>query len=156
MGMRSHSEIWPEGFRECTKCLGIKPHSEFHKHKKCKGGFNSVCKVCRLPVSKRQYEGVSIELKIWGRAKRRARLNNIPFNIAVEDIIVPDVCPIFLKPFVLGDTNWSASLDKLLPELGYTKGNVFVISNRANRLKNDFTLDEFERIKKYMEERKTC
>lgn len=153
MARWSCQEEWSEGFRRCTKCNEIKKFLDFHKHKGCKGGYNSVCKLCRLPLSKSGYKNTSLELKIWGRAKRRAGLASLPFNIEVSDILIPDVCPVFLVPFIVGDTNWAASVDRLIPELGYTKGNIYIISNRANRLKNDFTLEEFDMIKKYMEER---
>jgi hypothetical protein len=35
-------------------------------------------------------------------------------------------------------------IGKLDPEKGYIKGNVWVISNRANTLKNDASLQELE------------
>lgn len=46
-----------------------------------------------------------------------------------------------------------ATLDRLIPEKGYVPGNVFVISDRANRLKNNATLDEILAIAKYIEDR---
>lgn len=36
----------------------------------------------------------------------------------------------------------SPSLDKIIPELGYVKNNVWVVSIRANRLKSDSSYDE--------------
>jgi hypothetical protein len=40
------------------------------------------------------------------------------------------------------------SLDRIRPERGYTKGNIWVISNRANTLKNNATLEELELLVK--------
>ncbi|WP_145960516.1 hypothetical protein [Novosphingobium meiothermophilum] len=40
----------------------------------------------------------------------------------------------------------SPSLDRIEPELGYVPGNTIVISNRANRLKSDATIDELRAI----------
>jgi hypothetical protein len=40
----------------------------------------------------------------------------------------------------------AASLDRIVPELGYVKGNIAVISNRANSLKSNATLEELERL----------
>lgn len=40
----------------------------------------------------------------------------------------------------------SPSLDKINPIKGYVKGNVRVISQRANWLKNDATYEEMETI----------
>ncbi len=45
----------------------------------------------------------------------------------------------------------SASFDKINPELGYVKGNVRVISWRANRIKNDGTAAEHRAIADYID-----
>ena len=47
-----------------------------------------------------------------------------------------------------------ATLDKLVPELGYVPGNVFIISWRANKLKSNMTIDELEKILNYMKRNK--
>jgi hypothetical protein len=44
-------------------------------------------------------------------------------------------------------------LDRLVPEKGYVKGNCFIISNKANRMKQDNTLEDFQRIVSYIQER---
>ncbi len=44
-----------------------------------------------------------------------------------------------------------STLDRVVPSLGYVKGNVRVISFRANRLKNNATIDEIRAILAYME-----
>lgn len=88
-------------------------------------------------------------------AKKRAADKNLPFNIDLDDIIMPEVCPVFgikLK------NNWggrcpapdSPSLDRVIPELGYVKGNVNVVSNKANRLKNSLTVQEIGAIWRYI------
>ena len=40
----------------------------------------------------------------------------------------------------------SPSLDRIFPESGYTKGNVRVISWRANWIKNNSTIEEIEKL----------
>lgn len=45
----------------------------------------------------------------------------------------------------------SPSVDKIIPQLGYVKGNVQIISNRANIMKNDATLEDVKALLKYME-----
>lgn len=85
-------------------------------------------------------------------AKQRAKRDGIPFDLTEDDLDIPDVCPVLGIPF--GTNQWydSPSLDKTIPELGYVKGNVAVISARANILKRDGTLKEFEALVSYLRE----
>jgi hypothetical protein len=82
-------------------------------------------------------------------AKQRARRGGLPFDIDVTDIIVPERCPILGFPLIpLGGkrTDATPSLDRIEAVKGYVKGNVWVISWRANRLKNDATLTELKAL----------
>lgn len=91
--------------------------------------------------------------RLWIGAKHRAKKKSVPFSLDQEDIkeLVIDllVCP------VLGiKLNWEAdklednspTLDKIVPELGYVKGNIAVISNRANRIKTNATADDIGKV----------
>ena len=87
-----------------------------------------------------------------GSAKRRAKRDNVPFSITGEYLlsIATDECPVFHTPFEwglsgLGQGNAKPNgptLDRIEPELGYVEGNVAFISSRANRLKDDGTMQE--------------
>jgi hypothetical protein len=86
------------------------------------------------------------------RAKKRADDRGLEFTLVPEDIIIPDTCPVLgieIKR-VWGKKETSPSLDRIDPTKGYTKENTVVISNRANRLKSDATLEEIMKIMKYM------
>lgn len=81
-----------------------------------------------------------------GKLKTRALSKGIPFDDDTSDIIVPETCPILGIPLFwntkeVGVPN-NPSLDKIIPNLGYIKGNRHVVSNRANVLKRDATLEE--------------
>lgn len=84
------------------------------------------------------------------RARSRAKLVGIPFNLTIEDIVIPQFCPILGIELVSRQTKGygpsSPSLDRIIPKLGYIKGNVRVISARANLLKNDASIEELERV----------
>lgn len=87
-------------------------------------------------------------------AKRRAKQKGIPFNLTLEDISIPDYCPVLGIPLEIGKgaaTDGSPSLDRIMPAMGYVKGNVIVISWRANRLKSDGLPDEHRRIANFFE-----
>lgn len=97
----------------------------------------------------------SVEYRMLTRAKSRAKQNNIPFNLELADIIIPETCPLLGIPIEIqlkkGYHPNSPSLDKIIPEKGYIKGNVWVISNRANTLKNDATLQELKTLVENLE-----
>ena len=87
---------------------------------------------------------------LFDAAKYRARKAGIEFTITVEDIIVPERCPLLGVPIVLGAERHAAnnapSVDRRNPKFGYVPGNVWVISWRANAIKRDATLEELELI----------
>jgi hypothetical protein len=87
--------------------------------------------------------------------KRRAKLKGIPFNLVVEDIFIPEVCPVFGTPLVkhVGKFNDdSPSLDRIIPAKGYVRGNIAVMSYRANRIKCHATLEDLRAIVRFMEQ----
>ena len=100
---------------------------------------------------RRTRDGLSntIEYRMLESAKRRAKNKGLPFNIEISDIIIPERCPLLDIPLqdckgAAGDS--SPSLDRLLPHLGYVKGNIIVISHRANQIKNCASVDELMMI----------
>jgi len=95
----------------------------------------------------RTRDGLSntLEYRMFEAAKRRAKAKGLPFNIEITDIVIPERCPLLDIPLqdckgTAGDS--SPSLDRLLPHLGYIKGNILVISHRANQIKNCASVDE--------------
>lgn len=116
---------------------------------------NTKCVKCEYDkgVSNR---GKRPEYHMWANAKARAKRKNIPFNIEVEDIEIPEFCPVFNIKMEIGTreefmTSHAPSLDKLIPALGYVKGNIKVISMRANIIKSFSSINDIERIIQYME-----
>lgn len=79
----------------------------------------------------------------------RAKRKGIPFDIELDDIVIPSHCPLLGIELSMNNTTHghdSPSLDRIIPELGYVKGNVMVISYKANTMKNDSLFEEFERL----------
>lgn len=88
-------------------------------------------------------------------AKTRSRLNQLEFNITEDDIIIPEVCPILgvkLNPvhYSKYDKENSPCLDRINNDRGYVKGNIAVISFKANRLKGSLTKELLERLLVYV------
>jgi len=85
-------------------------------------------------------------------AVHRAKAKNLPFNITEEYVksITPKdmICPalgIKMNTSV-EDLDSKPSLDRLVPEKGYVKGNVIVVSFRVNRIKTDATPEELMKV----------
>ena len=96
----------------------------------------------------------SIKKALIRAAKARAKKKGIPFDITIEDFILPEKCPLLEIPLTVGygtSQENSYSLDKIIPDLGYVKGNVWVISNKANMIKNNASLEELKLLVKNLE-----
>lgn len=90
--------------------------------------------------------------------KSRALREGVHCNLTLEDVLIPEVCPVLgiqmkVATGKRGGGDNSPTIDRVRPERGYTKGNVCVISMRANRLKSDGTLEEFQKIVTYLKRR---
>ncbi|HXQ35035.1 MAG TPA: hypothetical protein VN843_13560 [Anaerolineales bacterium] len=83
---------------------------------------------------------------MWGAAKHRAKNKNLEFNIDWSDIHIPEKCPLLEIPLIRkqgsGMSANSPSLDRINPTKGYVKGNVWVISGKANAVKNNASIEE--------------
>lgn len=87
--------------------------------------------------------------ELIGAAKRRAKKAGLPFNITFEDIPIPPVCPVLGIPLKRNKDKMrfdSATVDRIVPALGYVKGNVIVISLKANAIKNNGTPEEILKV----------
>ena len=87
----------------------------------------------------------NLELKMYNGVKYRAKKFNIPFNLELSDIIIPTECPLLGIPIYKTKgrvKNNTPSLDKINPSLGYVKGNIWVISWKANRTKSNLSIEE--------------
>jgi hypothetical protein len=96
----------------------------------------------------RQRHG-NVVRNLWRRAKERAKQKGLPFSIDVSDVVIPERCPVLgiaIKKATGRLHDYSPSLDRIRPELGYVKGNTRIISQRANRLKCDGTAAEMKLI----------
>jgi len=91
------------------------------------------------------------------RAKQRAKSSGIEFSISVDDIQIPDVCPILgiylnMNSGKSGAFKNSPSLDRIDNNRGYTKDNIQVISQCANAMKGAATWGELKMFAKWIME----
>lgn len=82
--------------------------------------------------------------ELYRAARSRAKNKSLEFSITLEDVVLTENCPILQIPLIVGDDkihDSSPSLDRIDNSKGYVKGNVQVISNLANRMKNSASSD---------------
>lgn len=102
---------------------------------------------------KRQRKTLSPQEKYFRDLKHNVKQRGKEFNLSFEDLEYPDVCPVLGIPIdwtrpKRGDN--SPSADRLYPERGYVKGNVTIMSFKANRMKNNGSLEEHELLVKWL------
>jgi hypothetical protein len=97
------------------------------------------------------------------RAKKRAGIKGVPFDLTtdyLESIYPKDsICPVLKIPMIWGSEDFqnnSPSLDRIHPAIGYIPGNVMWISNRANKIKNDATVDELVLVADFYKDLLSC
>lgn len=88
--------------------------------------------------------------------KRNSKAAGVAFDLEWGDLEWPTTCPvlgILIDYFCPGGkrNENSASFDRIDSTLGYVKGNVRVVSWRANRIKNDGTAEEHRLIAEYLD-----
>ena len=88
-------------------------------------------------------------IRLINSARTTAWARGLKFNLRRGDIVVPRRCPVLgiLLRFTPGQrTDSTPSIDRINNRRGYTRGNVVVVSWRANYLKRDMTRDEIRRL----------
>lgn len=84
------------------------------------------------------------------QARARAKKAGVPFDLTKSQLlsIATDKCPALGCDLAYkaktggGAAPNSATIDRIVPSLGYVPGNVVIISHRANTIKNDATLEQ--------------
>jgi hypothetical protein len=130
----------------CVECVS------FHV-KKSMAKLSPDIKVARSKISCRKSRLRRKGTTAWWAQDRcnalrgKAKARGLPFDLTADYLFslipVDFICPVLGIPLVFGADGAfnpnSASVDRLNPRLGYVRGNVRVISNRANILKRDVT-----------------
>jgi hypothetical protein len=132
--------------RECWHCQQMKPGDDFPSFPGWKPrGWCTACLGLLLKVGR-----ASVQYRLWLSARRRAHSKGWEFDLLITDIVLPQFCPYFRTvrinygPEADRDAGDSPSLDRIDSSLGYVRGNVRIISLRANRMKSDSTVEELQ------------
>jgi len=97
--------------------------------------------------------GQDPRVRMFLNARERSKKKNLDFTITKEDIVIPDKCPLLGIDIIpkAKDRIHSPSLDRKDSTRGYTPDNIWVVSSRANTLKNDATLQELKTLVENLE-----
>ena len=115
----------------------------------------TLCKECNC----KRVKSLSPEWRMHNRCKQRAKRSGLAFNIDVEDITIPTVCPVLgiaLKQTEHaygkghGPRKNSPSLDRIDNNKGYVKGNIQVISHLANKMKSEASIEQLQEFAKWI------
>ena len=137
----------------CVDCKQLLPQNLFsYKIKNNPSqGIRDRCKSCSAERAKKERERRKNDWKykpavhMLNNSKQRAKAAGLEHNLTLDDIVIPDVCPVLGIKLETGDRkkHYNApSIDRIDNTKGYLKENVVIVSTRANLLKKDATIDE--------------
>lgn len=90
---------------------------------------------------------------LWKELGRRARKKKVRFNLKIEDLVIPNFCPVLGIELTRGSVSPSdATVDRIRPELGYTRGNILIVSRLANDIKSAATPDQIIEVGNFYRE----
>lgn len=92
--------------------------------------------------TERQSVNTTIMVSWHSNIKYRSKRDGVKFDITPEDLYIPNVCPVFgkvLSKSLPSSHKFRPSVDRIVPENGYTKNNIQIISKQANTMKNRAT-----------------
>ncbi len=157
--------------KKCSKCEKNKSLEEFYNYSSSKDGKTHHCKECMSKYRKsvkeksrlymknmrknnnekvketrrKSWRNLDPRKKLLQQSKNRAKRKNILHNIDIEDITIPKICPVLKVPFIIGtkgNYQYTHSIDRIDNSKGYVKGNIQVMTMKANNMKNSASKKE--------------
>lgn len=159
MGTRTFLTILMDKIKYCTTCRKNKLIDEFYLYtphpSNNKIYIHTKCKECFKQYRKKSEEK-SPGITLLINSKSRAKKKGIIWNLDISDISIPSNCPIcgcnvFSAKGKTNFANHSPTLDRVVPSLGYVKGNVAVICAGCNTIKNFGDADRHRKIADYID-----
>ena len=156
-GMKNREEK-PNRYKVCDNCEQSLNLSKFSLIEKwnINSDTKNTCKKCSIKI--KQTEKLNRDWKVdaakllYSNIKSRCKRIGREFSIELEDILIPEKCPVFGFDLKREDRQtWmcAPSVDRIDSSKGYIKGNITVVSRRANIIKRDATIQELEQLFNY-------
>lgn len=134
------------------------PEEQKEEQLKLKREYNKK-REASLNLDQRRHKKIG---NMYSHAKRRAKDKDLPFNLIKQDIadVWPkdDYCPALRIALRIrrgggGPTDNSPNLDRIIPRLGYVKGNIAVVSRLANQIMSSARPSEVIKVGKWFDEK---
>lgn len=163
---------------KCRTCGVEKASTFFWKQASSKLGYQTECKPCMRDrhnswraANRERARYISKKAQEKSRrrdplrallvnARARSKKNGCEFDLSVNDLQMPEACPVLGIPLIssMGTgsgrfTDNSPSVDRIDNSRGYTKDNVVIVSWRANRIKGDATPEELMLVAEFYRDR---
>lgn len=104
----------------------------------------------KIQETTKQWLATHQEVRLFHSCKANAKKRGISFEISISDIKIPDTCPFLGIPITniygKGRQQTNASIDRIDSSLGYTPENIQIISDLANRMKQEATPEQLLRF----------
>ena len=152
MSQKSHDTSKTRFCVDCNVPVFVPRNSVLKRCKKCVKVWNASKQVewySEKPRESRQRQvklsrvrrEENPEARLLSYSKKSSKARGLDHEITIEDIHIPEVCPILQCPMVFC-TPYAPSIDRIDSKLGYVKGNIQIISWRANTMKSNATKEE--------------
>lgn len=112
-------------------------------------------------TQRRRKEAIANGTALWSKdawnlvlssTRRYCKKKGLPFDIDATYLvsITPATCPVLGIPLVRGGKGVSQpnspSIDRLIPERGYVRGNIIIVSRLANQVRSNATPDQILKV----------
>jgi hypothetical protein len=140
--------------KTCFKCKQQKPLDLFFKHKQTSDGYHSWCKICCLEGNKRSRQKLNSTIEGRARvflinAKKSASKRSQIFKLTVSDIVdfwneQRGFCAYSGRQMTLEAGHLhTVSIERIDSSIGYTAANTILVCQAINRMKSDFSFEDF-------------
>ena len=140
--------------KTCFCCKTEKPYSLFFKHNQTSDGYHSWCKECCNVGNQKSRNKVNSTIegraKIFlQNAKKSAKKRGQEFSLGIIDVVdfwhnQKMICAYSGIEMTLeaGKLN-TVSIERINSNIGYTKENTILVCQAINRMKSDFSYEDF-------------
>jgi hypothetical protein len=140
--------------KTCFCCKTDKPYSLFFKHRQTPDGYHSWCKECCNKGNERsrakQNSTIEGRAKIFlQNARKSAVKRGQEFDLTIADVVAcwdlqESVCAYSGRAMTLeaGKLN-TVSIERIDSDVGYTPDNTILVCQAINRMKSDFSYEDF-------------